>query len=312
MSTSASPLPAAAFGARWLGVALCALSAAGFASLSILGKFAFAEGLSLPGMLSLRFGGAALILVAFFALRDRRLLFPGARLCLALLALGAIGYAGQSTLYFIGLRRLPASLSSLLLYVYPAFVALLNWAVYRQPVARREWGALALAFLGVTLTVDPVNAFALQTGAFDILGAACVLGSAVWYAGYIVGSAWVVRRVAPMVSTAWICAGAALTFTVGGLAVGDLRWSLSPEGWAIVAGMILISTILAVGTFLAGVARLGPTVASLLSTLEPVFTVALAGLLLGERLAPAQTAGGGMVLAAVILLNLRKAPDHST
>jgi drug/metabolite transporter (DMT)-like permease len=74
--------------------------------------------------------------------------------------------------------------------------------------------------------------------------------------------------------------------------------------------MVVFSTILPIGTFLAGMRRVGPTAAALLSTLEPVFTVALAALVLGEGLSALQLLGGGLVLGAVVLLSLpgRAAP----
>jgi drug/metabolite transporter (DMT)-like permease len=52
----------------------------------------------------------------------------------------------------------------------------------------------------------------------------------------------------------------------------------------------------------AGIARIGPTNAAMISTLEPVVTVALAALLLGETLEPVTLLGGGLILAAVLLL----------
>ena len=67
-------------------------------------------------------------------------------------------------------------------------------------------------------------------------------------------------------------------------------------------GMIVFSTIIPVVTFLAGLERIGPTNAAMLSTLEPVVTVLLAAWLFGERLMPIVMVGGGLILAAVVLL----------
>jgi drug/metabolite transporter (DMT)-like permease len=295
-------LPAHSAG-RWIGAGLCAASAAGFASLSILGKAAFASGMTIPGMLSLRFGGAAIILGSYIVLNRRRRLYPGARLAGKLLLLGAVGYAGQSTLYFGALQRLPASMASLLLYVYPFFVALLDWLLNQQRPGRREWLAMAAAGIGVLLTLQPGQAMRGEALRMDSLGVVLVIASAAWYAGYIVISDRVVHRVGPMVSTAWIAAGAGLSFTLAGWLTDGLQHSLTAQQGLIVLGMILLSTILALGAFLAGMARVGPTAASLLSTLEPVFTVLLAALLLGERLTPVQTLGGGVVLAALMVFN---------
>lgn len=64
----------------------------------------------------------------------------------------------------------------------------------------------------------------------------------------------------------------------------------------------LLSTVLAILTFFAGLQRLGAARASMLSTLEPVVTVILAALLLGEHVGLTQALGGGLILAGVLWL----------
>jgi drug/metabolite transporter (DMT)-like permease len=288
---------------RLVGAFLCSLSAAGFASLTVLGKIALNGGLSLVTILALRFGGAALLLFLYLGGIRKRSLFPGKRLTLILFALGALGYAGQSTLYFASLDRNPASLNGILLYVYPVFVALIGWLVNRQPPARREWAAMALALFGVVLTVRQPGA-ELEFAKADPLGVLLVIGSALWYSVYIVTSDRYVHQPGAWLSTAWISLGASFSFTVFGGVAGLLDFNLSPQAIWILIAMVLVSTILALGTFFAGMRIVGPTAASLLSTLEPVFTVLLAMLLLSERLAGLQVLGGVFVLAAVVLLTL--------
>jgi drug/metabolite transporter (DMT)-like permease len=286
--------------ARWIGAGLCALSAAGFSTLAILAKLAYAQGMSLIGILSLRFGGAAVLLVAFLLLRRTRLYF-GFRRSVPLFLLGAVGYAVQASLYVGSLQRIPASVAGLLLYSYPVFVALLAWVFNHRRPSRREWAAMGLALIGVTLTTGPVG----NVGRLDALGLGLVLSSAVWYAGYILVSERIVRRAGALVSTAWITLGAFSTFTVAGWVTRSLPGALTPAAGWVMAGMVLFSTILPIGTFLAGMVRVGPTAASLLSTLEPVFTVLLAAWFLAEGLTASQLAGGGLVLAAAVVLSLQ-------
>jgi drug/metabolite transporter (DMT)-like permease len=69
-----------------------------------------------------------------------------------------------------------------------------------------------------------------------------------------------------------------------------------------------VSTVVAIVAFFAGLARLGPTRTATLSTLEPVVTVTLAAVVLGEAVGPLQAAGGALVLAAVLVL-VRTAPS---
>ncbi len=293
--------------ARWLGAGLCALSAAGYSGLPILGKLAFAAGMSIAGVLCVRFAGASILIMGYLLLRRRRTLYPGRRAALALLGLGLM-YGVQATLYFSGLSRIPASLTSVLLYIYPALVTVLAWRVYRTRPRWVEWGAVALALCGVFLTVRPWGLAERAGGAgLDPLGASLVVAAAACYSVYILLSGIVVQRAGPLVSTGWITAGAAGFFLVFGSVTHSLITQLPPFGEWILFGMVLFNTILPVVAFLAGLVRVGPTAASLISTLEPVFTVMLAAVFLGERLGRLDIAGGLMVLSAAVLVNLTPA-----
>jgi drug/metabolite transporter (DMT)-like permease len=73
--------------------------------------------------------------------------------------------------------------------------------------------------------------------------------------------------------------------------------------------MALISTVLAAGGFLAGLRRLGPARAATLSTVEPLFTVVFAAIVLGERLSPLQLGGGLVILLGVLIVIRERAPE---
>lgn len=66
--------------------------------------------------------------------------------------------------------------------------------------------------------------------------------------------------------------------------------------------MALTATVGAITLLFAGLRRVGPTAASILSTLEPVVTVVLAFVVFGDSLGPAQLAGGALVLLAVLAM----------
>jgi len=67
-----------------------------------------------------------------------------------------------------------------------------------------------------------------------------------------------------------------------------------------------VPTVVALRTFLAGLARIGPGRAAVLSSLEVLVTMALSLTLLGERLGPRQWAGAALILGAVAFQNLRR------
>jgi drug/metabolite transporter (DMT)-like permease len=75
------------------------------------------------------------------------------------------------------------------------------------------------------------------------------------------------------------------------------------EGWLWATAIAMVSTVAAIIAFFAGLARVGPSSAAILSTLEPPVTIALAALAFGEVLSPVQLFGGALVLATVVALS---------
>ena len=73
-------------------------------------------------------------------------------------------------------------------------------------------------------------------------------------------------------------------------------------------GIGAVSTFVAIQGFYAGAQRIGAAQAALVSTIEPAYTVALAGLLLHEALTPLQLVGGGVILAGVVLAQTAPGP----
>jgi drug/metabolite transporter (DMT)-like permease len=74
------------------------------------------------------------------------------------------------------------------------------------------------------------------------------------------------------------------------------------SAWVALVGVALIGTVVAVTTFFGALALLGPSDTSVVSTVEPVVSVGVAALVLGEVLSPLQLAGGVLVLIAVGVL----------
>jgi drug/metabolite transporter (DMT)-like permease len=86
------------------------------------------------------------------------------------------------------------------------------------------------------------------------------------------------------------------------VASGELDFGFDAEGWLWLGLIGIVSTALPIATFFAGMARVGPSTASILSTFEPVVTVALAYVAFSERLTVAQLGGAALVLAAALML----------
>jgi drug/metabolite transporter (DMT)-like permease len=276
---------------RLIGIVLIAISAAGFGALAILGRYAYADGMDTTTILFLRFSLAAVVMAAWLAARRESL--PRGATAFHLVGMGAIGYVGQSFSYFTALKYAPPGLVALLLYLYPTFVALLSAIVLHERITPVKMAALGLALAGTALTVGPEGG--------QLPGVLLAISAAVIYSVYIIVGTHVMQRVSAVQSSTVIFASA-------GAMYGTLMVMHGPHlpatgaGWTAIALMVLIATIVPVVAFLAGLGRIGPTNAAMLSTLEPVVTVVLAALFLGDMLKPITLLGGGLILAGVLLL----------
>ncbi len=274
------------------GVLLTSLSAIFFGTLAIFGKEADRLGISVTELLAIRFGGAAVILGAIALARGERLWWGRRSAGLALMGLL---YVGQAATYFASLQTVPAAVTSILLYVYPALVMLLAAVFLHERIGPLRVVALALAVAGVFLVVDPLSVH----GGIDRTGILLGLATAAVYATYILTGRALMHDVPAVVATATISVTAAVVFAVAGALGGQLH-ALTPRGYALALSMSVVATAVPATLFLAGLARVGATRAAILSTFEPAVTVVLAALLLGEDLGPVRLLGGAVILTAAI------------
>jgi drug/metabolite transporter (DMT)-like permease len=283
-----------------LGAALVIGSAVGFAAMGVFGKLAMDAGVGIVTLLFVRFAIAAPVFWVLVAARGA-LTAPAARPVLVGLGLGAVGYATQSGLYFGALARLDLSLLSLLLYMYPAFVTVAAIALGRETPSRRRTGALLVSSGGVALVLAGAGA-----GGFDALGAAMGVGAALTYTAYILVCDTVELDALPL--SALVTTGAAVTFGAVAVASGSWDTGFAAEGWLWIGLIALVCTVSAIVLFFAGLKRVGPSMTAILSTVEPPVTVALAFVVFGEALTGLQLAGGLLVVAAVVALNVGRRP----
>jgi len=284
---------------KFTGVLLIALSASAFGAMAIFARYATAAGADVYGLLTVRFSLAAVALA--LVVRGRGIRLPSWHRVLALAAMGGIGYVGQSFCFFTALNHAQASLVALLLYLYPLFVTILAAIFLKERMTTATVIALVLCSVGAGLTVGG--------GQGSPLGIALGLAAAAIYSVYIIIGARVTAGINAIATTTVICTAAAIVYgtisLLRTLAGAPPQFPGSVGGWMAMLAIALLSTVLAILTFFAGLQRLGAAQASMLSTLEPVVTVALAAVLLGEQISGAQALGGGLILAGVLWLTRR-------
>jgi drug/metabolite transporter (DMT)-like permease len=283
------------------GTACVVASAVAFGAMAILARVAFASGVDTPTLLALRFGIAAFAMLALALVRKAPL--PTGSTLGILVLLGAIGYGGQAFSFFTALTLAPAGLVALLLYLHPALVALLAAVFLHERLTAVKLVALAVALAGTVLTIAPALTAPGRAapGSGIVAGIGFAVSAAVFYSLYIIIGAWMGRRVAAFPTSTVVIASAAAAFIAAALIRGP-QWPQTTAGWLAVLAIALLSTVAAVTLYFAGLQRIGPTRASTLSTLEPLVTVTLAAVVLDERIAPVQMAGGALILVAVVLL----------
>lgn len=303
MSTQRSP------GAR-SPVAGLALALASAASFGVSGSFAKAlmdSGWSAGAAVTVRLGGAALVLLVptVVLLRGRwHLLRVEAR---TLLTYGMVGAAGVQLCYFSAVRHLPVGVALLIEYLSPLIVVGHLWIVTRIRPTRLTVIGSSVAVAGLLCVLDLAGA-----GHVSLSGVLWSLGAAVANAAYFVTAA----RSSALPPLAMVGVGMTLgALTIGLLgAVGVLPLVFTsgptvvaghPAHWLFPAvGMVLVSTVLAYGFGVIAARALGPKVAAFLALTEVLFAVLAAWLLLAEWPTLMQCVGGILIVAGVVCVRL--------
>ena len=270
-------------------------SAVAFGTLSIFAKLAYSAGLGTEQLLAFRFVLAAIgMWVLSFVVGQSPLRLPR-RKTVGLLALGGVLYPAQALTYFYALRTLPASLCVLIVYIYPSLVVIAGWLFLRRRISVWHGAALALSFLGVAMLVGGAQ-FQLASGLIFALAAPLC------YTAFILLGERAMSSVPAVAASATMMSATAIVLCLVAGIEGRLGLPRTGSAWAVSVGIAVIPTMVAISLFLAGLPRIGAARAALLSTLEPVVTVSLAIVLLGDRFSLLQALGGVLVLLAVIVV----------
>lgn len=311
-----------------VGLALIVVSAFGFGSGTVLSKPIYGAGLDWLQLLAWRFtigAGLAWGWILVSPVRRAALARLGRRQALIAIALG-VWYTGNAGTYYAGLETVPASLAGVLVYLYPAIVAVLSVRFATRLSGRRPWVALGIALAGVVLALGGIDV----SSSPPFAGIALVLASPLIYAGWIILSARLAGErsdhLAPesggsedgaghvddaAAASALMITATAVVFVVGALATGR---PYAPDRIPVAAWPFLIAigfagTFLAIQTFYAGSRRIGAAQAALVSTVEPLIIVTLAFVFLHEVLTPIQLLGGALVIVGVIVAQTAERPS---
>lgn len=213
--------------------------------------------------------------------------------------LAGFAFGAVAWMAFAGLDNLPAALYIVIIYTYPAMVAIGSWLL-GKPTSRHIWIAVGITLLGIAFTVPEILSDASDATTFGVI---MTLGNAALYAGYVLYSERLVTGDSGgdgLVASAWSLTGS-LVFA---LIITVFSWPVQAPttvgGVGSMIGLAVISTVVAGMAFFLGVRHLGPAPAALIAATEPVLTLIWIVTILHESLRAIQLLGAALVIAGVI------------
>jgi drug/metabolite transporter (DMT)-like permease len=235
-----------------------------------------------------------------------------------IVGLGITGYYLASTLDFMGLQYISASLERAILYTNPTLVLILSAIFLRQRIGWQRWAAVGLAYVGVMIVWlhdwDVAHLTATQIRGMSpseaiTWGSVLVLGSALSYAVYLMGSGTVVQKLGSLslvgrascvacglCAIQWLVV---LVWTDGRVgSVAALPW----QGFALSAINAVACTVLPVWLVMQGVRLLGASVASQVGMVGPLSTIWMAAWWLDEPVSTQLMVGTAAILGGIVML----------
>lgn len=286
---------------KTLGYLFAALGAALFSTKAIFIKLAYADQADAALMLAYRMifafpFYAAIGVWAWMQRRARGEPPPTARDVGLAAITGLMGYYVASEFDFAGLQYISAQLERLVLFTYPLFVMFIGWAFYGAPLTATGLLAAAITYAGLAVV------FALdlpEGGRATVIGTLLVLGAAISFALHQI---WARRFMAPLGSalfTSIALAAASVACVLHQAIAGSGDFSATPRFLWLTLGCAIVATVLPTFLINAGLARITSEAVSMISTVSPVVTIALAVAILDEPFTLADAIGSTMVLAGV-------------
>jgi len=241
-----------------------------------------------------------------------------------LLAFALMGFAGvglHQVAWITSVALNGVGVATVLVYIQPAIVALVAWRAFAEPLNRTRLAALALTMLGVVLvsraleggvSLNPLGLLAGVSTGFT-WGTYALLGhfTGRYYSGWT--SLFYAFLFGALLLLPLQLVGGADDYALGEICQGCWPSAVTPfalqlpaEGWAILLLLALGPTLCGFALYTLGLARMPAGVATLIGTLEPVFTIVWAYFLFAEQLNPAQALGAGLILWSVVILRPRK------
>jgi DME family drug/metabolite transporter len=229
--------------------------------------------------------------------------------------LGTLGVAVSNYFYYVAILRTNVATAIIVQYTAPVWVLIYVVLRGEQKLSLQKLVAVALAVSGIALVIGIVGAAGSGGRALhlDSYGLIAALLASFSFAFYNVAGHRILARHDRWRVLVWTLAAAAAFWLFVNPPWKIAAAHYTPVEWLFLFVFSMISVLGAFSLYFLGLQHLEPTRAIIASCLEPVFSILLAAVLLGEVLRPIQTVGIVFVLAAIVIVQRpgRGIPENS-
>jgi len=278
------------------GVFLVVISGVCYGFAPILAVYAYRGGASVSDYVFLRYSIASLFYLLYIFIYKRSIFSMLVKIPLALPLMAGVSQAVSTYLYMSTVKSISAGLAAILFYTYIVWVAVWGFIFKKERLKMPGIAGIVLALIGLALVVG------VSWGKISTIGIIMGLASALASSGVVMAGNETLKQLEPVVASAFISLFTAVPLFLFGSATGTLQFQMSSAAWLAAIASAVISCNIALFTFMAGMKRVGSTIASVLCTAEPVTAVVFSALLLSQKMTPLQLLGGLVILIGAILV----------
>lgn len=218
------------------------------------------------------------------------------------LILGMLGVAASNYFYYVAIQKTSVAIAIVLQYTAPVWVLLYVVARGQQKLSLQRVAAVAVAIAGIALTIGLIGGKSASPLHLDTYGLIAAMLASFSFAFYNVGGHGILARYDRWRVLVWTLTSAAVFWLLV-----NPPWKIAhytPAQWAFLFVFSMISVLGSFSLYFLGLQYLEPTRAIIASCLEPVFSILLAAIFLGEGVHTVQTLGIVLVLSAIMIVQL--------